>query len=117
VGLALLCSLLWTRTTQDTLPASYRTLSNAPATASGGAEPQVRVVFAPGTSVGDASALLREIGARIVDGPSEAGSYALVVTGNTHRTPAFDAAVSRLRGDDRVVFAEPILTEGAHPQR
>jgi anti-sigma factor RsiW len=106
VGLGLLCTLLWGRSTTATPAASYKTLT-APPSLTAGSAAQLRVVFAPGTTVEAMGQLLREAQATIVSGPSEAGAYALALA--PARAASLDASLGRLRTDARVVFAEPIV--------
>ena len=113
VGLGLLCTLLWGRSTTAIPPASYQTLSAAPAINTG-APAQLRVVFAPGTTVEAMAELLRQSQATIVSGPSEAGAYAIVLSPS--RVGSLDASLGRLRADARVVFAEPIVDSTKRPR-
>jgi hypothetical protein len=108
-GLGLLGTLHWGRSpTAGDAPASFRTLTSSPA-APAGATAAVRVVFAPGTNVEQVAALLRDIDARIVDGPSPAGTYALALAGTVAgEADPVAMAIGRLRADARIVFAEPI---------
>lgn len=107
-GLALLGALHWGRAPTDgEAPAGFRTLASAPTASVSAAA--VRVVFAPGTNVEQVAALLRDIDARIVDGPSPAGTYALALAAPAAgEADAVAMAIGRLRADARIVFAEPI---------
>ena len=70
--------------------------------------PQTNII-APGTSIEQVDALLRDLDARIVDGPSPAGTYALALAASAAgRDDPVATAVARLRADARIVFAEPI---------
>jgi hypothetical protein len=115
VGLGALSALLWDRTpaADDGQAAGFRTLASEPA-APATAAPRLRVVFAPGTDIAQVAALLQDAGARIVDGPSPAGTFALALDVAATDDDAIHAAVRRLRGDARIVFAEPI-PEDARP--
>jgi anti-sigma factor RsiW len=114
VGLALLSALVWNRAPSvEDRAAAFRTLSSAPAAPAVGA-PRLRVVFAPGTDIGQVTALLQDARARIVDGPSPAGTFALVLDVAGNDRDAVQAAIRRLRADARIVFAEPI-PEAARP--
>lgn len=116
VGIALLGGLLWDRAPTGTAPSSdYRTLSSTSAPAATTA-PRVRVVFAPGTDIEQVATLLRGVGARIVDGPSPAGTFAVALQAGPGGAEAVAAALHRLRADARIVFAEPIA-EDAPPAR
>lgn len=65
----------------------------------------VDVIFSPGTSETQMRALLQELGATIVAGPSELGRYTIRVDGAEPRD--VDMLVAELRGDPRVRFAGP----------
>lgn len=108
-GLALLGALHWGGSpTSGAASPGFRTLASAP-TAPASAGAAVRVVFAPGTNVEQVAALLRDIDARIVDGPSPAGTYALALAAPaTGEADPVAMAIGRLRADARIVFAEPI---------
>jgi hypothetical protein len=82
----------------------FETLSDAPALAA--ADPgalRLRVVFAPAATAADIETLLRASDARMVDGPSSVGAFAIAV-------PAEAGAdvLERLRADARVRLAEPV---------
>lgn len=109
IGLAFVCSLLWQRSGDRAAPASYQTLTSiSPSTA---LHPQVRVVFAPGTTVDSVAGLLQGMHARIVDGPSDAGAYALALPVGAGVATDLQASLARLRADGRIVFAEPIVED------
>lgn len=86
----------------------YSTLSAAPAGLSHG--PAARVVFAPSTSVEQLSTLLLTNGARIVDGPSEAGVFTLVFPAARDQDEV-SSTIEKLRADPKVRFAEPAVAE------
>ena len=82
----------------------FRTLAGAEAGAHGA---RLRVVFAPGVEESDVRALLLEVRAEIVGGPSPLGAYALALEpGVAGEAP--DAVLQILRADPRVRLAEPI---------
>ncbi len=93
--------------------AAYRTLTTVQAPA---AQPVLRVLFAPSTTLAELQALLRDHGLAAQSGPSEAGLFTLSL-----RTPASDpaagqaAALARLRTDPRVHFAETLGAGSARP--
>jgi hypothetical protein len=62
----------------------------------------IRAVFAPDITLTDLKKLLDESQLRIVEGPSEAGVYALASSGGT----PVDVSLARLRTHDTVRFAE-----------
>ncbi|HVN34111.1 MAG TPA: zf-HC2 domain-containing protein [Casimicrobiaceae bacterium] len=67
------------------------------------------VMFDPATTEGDMRRLLASAGARIVDGPTATAAFVLVVPAG--QSPA---ALEKLRGDRKVLFAEPL---GARSER
>jgi hypothetical protein len=82
-------------------PALYRTLSagNAKPVASG----SIVVVFDPTTTEADLRRILRQVGARIVDGPSEANAYVLEVPAQRK-----DQALQALRAQRAAQLVEPL---------
>jgi hypothetical protein len=110
IGLGILGSVLWQRS-DETLAAQYRTLSSPPV-APGTFRPQIRVVFAPATTVREVADVLGTIGARIVDGPSPSGAYSLALSRPRPSADLVGTSIARLRADSRVVFAEPIMVDG-----
>jgi hypothetical protein len=83
-------------------PGEYRTLSSHAAVA-----PQrigIAVIFKDGRSEGEIRELLGQLRLRIVDGPTDAGSYTLAVESSAHR----DAVVSALREHPAVELALPV---------
>jgi len=82
-------------------PALYRTLGesnpNAPATGS------LVVVFDPITSEAELRRILRDAGARIVDGPTQANAYVLDVPPQRQ-----DQAIKALRAERAAVLVEPL---------
>jgi len=69
---------------------------------------RLRVVFAPEVEMSDVQALLQSGGARIVDGPSSVGAFAIYVPAD-----AGAAWLESLRSDARVRFAEPAVAGAA----
>lgn len=103
LALALLGTALW----RDTeAPAPYRTLTQG---ASSAATAHLRVVFAAETTAGELGTLLAAIDARIVDGPSPAGAYALALADADDQ--ALASSLATLRSNPRVLFAEPLRVE------
>jgi len=114
VGLGLLSTLLWGRSPVANGSAPYQTLTAAPpAVATGAAVAQLRVVFAPATTVDGMAALLRQVQVTIVSGPSDAGAYALALAPHAG---SLGASLAQLRADPRVVFAEPIVDTASAPR-
>ena len=73
----------------------------------------VRVVFRPDATLVAVNALLRELSTQIVAGPTEAGVYMLSMPSPAVNGSSDQAALLKsLRGDARVIFAEP----GEHRQ-
>jgi len=111
LALALVGAALW-RHTDRVDEARFRTLTtNTASTAS--AQAHLRVVFAPGTTTQELAGILDVIDARIVDGPSPAGAYALALPGSVPDEAAVRRTLATLRADARVILAEPIRAEPA----
>jgi hypothetical protein len=104
LALALVGSVLWRNAEA---PALYRTLSQSASVPATGAH--LRVVFAPATTARELGAMLAAVDARIVDGPSPAGAYALALAHTDDA--ALATSLATLRADPRVLFAEPLRTE------
>jgi hypothetical protein len=88
----------------------YETLTSTAGDAASARE-SMRVVFRRDVAVAEVNALLRQLPAQIVSGPSEAGVYTLAVPVTNpgaidDKTVAADL-LARLRADARVIFAEP----------
>lgn len=77
----------------------YRALGDAPAARAG----NVLAMFKPGASEAEFRHALMASGARLVDGPTEAGAYVLLVPGGEQ-----GAGLAALRHDPHVTLAEPI---------
>jgi len=84
--------------------APYRTLSQSLATP---ARATLRIVPAPGMSLADLQHLLLDLRLTIVDGPNEAGAYALAPLAHP---PSTESQLARLRTVPGLRFAEPIAT-------
>ncbi len=82
-------------------PALYRTLgaSSTPSRMSG----SLIVVFDPATTEADLRRILREAGARVVDGPTQANAYVLEVPAERRQD-----ALHALRAEHAVVLVEPL---------
>ncbi len=87
-------------------PALYRTLGAGPASVPTGS---IVVVFDPTTPEADLRRILREAGARIVDGPTQANAYVLDVPARRK-----EQALQALRAEHATVLVEPLAAPGAH---
>jgi hypothetical protein len=81
--------------------ASYRTLGTP-----GHGQGNVVIVFAPGTPERELRRILRQSGARVVDGPTVADAWVLAVPPAQARD-----ALRRLRGEPSVTLAQPLGAE------
>jgi hypothetical protein len=88
----------------------YETLTSTPDAIT--ASESMRVVFRRDVAVAEVNALLRQLPAQIVAGPSEAGVYTLAVpVANPNTADKKKVAadlLARVRADTRVLFAEPV---------
>jgi type II secretory pathway pseudopilin PulG len=87
----------------------YETLSSERPAASG---PLIRAVFAPNLTVADLRLLLGAARLVVVGGPSESGAFTLRYTDNP---ASLATTLSALRGDARVLFAEPAVNDSMGP--
>lgn len=85
-------------------PAPYRTLS-APAASEAA---NAIIIFRPGVSEAELRQTLTENGARIVDGPTASGAFALRVPEDRRQ-----AVIGNLQQDSTVALAQPIEAEPA----
>lgn len=97
--------VLGLRLSQDDSAATYRVLSQQPASAQRRAS--LQVVPAASMTMADWQRLLQEHQLRVVDGPNEAGSYALAPTDQATSKP-MNALLAALRATPGVRLAEPI---------
>ena len=111
LALALVATAFW-RHADRIDEAPYRTLSSGTASTASG-QAHLRVVFAPGTTTQELAGILDVIDARIVDGPSPAGAYALALPGVAPDEAAVRKSLATLRADARVILAEPLRAEPA----
>ncbi len=86
--------------------APYRTLSTPAARPIDG--PLVHAVFRPNLSLGELQTLLQSVGARIVDGPSEAHVYTLGFAEPIASAKVLETRIDVLRASKEVLFAEPV---------
>jgi len=88
----------------DSAP-SFETLTDAPAALTPDpASARLRVVFVDGASMSEVQALLQLLDARVVDGPSSVGAFAIDVPAGKGAD-----ALEELRANGRVRFAGPAL--------
>lgn len=102
----LVVAALWLRP-DDTEPA-FRTLTAVDPLPAGH---YVRVVFDPTLGERDVATLLEANGLDIVSGPSERGVVTLRFADEAN-TEQRDAIIESMRKDDRVLFAQPVASEG-----
>ena len=108
IGIGLLTGVLWWKNAQQQSAPRFATLTaTAPLPAHG---PLIRIVFAPTAATDEINALLRSIGAQVIAGPSEADVYTLSLPPE-ERASAVAAAITRLRSDAKVRFAEPAISD------
>jgi len=94
-------------------------------TVSASAADVLHIAFVPSLSIGDAGKLLREAGARVVEGPDATGIFGVTpVASAPGAAPAQQASremralAARLRADARVRWVEPLATAaGTDAQR
>jgi hypothetical protein len=111
LALAIVGAALW-RQADRIEEAPFRTLTTDSAS-SASATAHLRVVFAPGTTTQELAGILDMIDARIVDGPSPAGAYALALATGAPDAAKLRETLATLRADARVIFAEPLRAEAA----
>jgi anti-sigma factor RsiW len=93
----------------STTDARYVTLSSpAKVAAPAAGESQVRVVFAPQSTLEDVQGLLRSVSAHVVDGPTEGGVYTLAWSGSSDPDQS-SRRMETLRGSSLVRLAEPVM--------
>jgi hypothetical protein len=97
IGIGALGVRLWS----DQAP-QYRTLSRPALLEPAGA---LRVVPATGMKLADWNKLLHELGLRVIDGPNDAGAYAVVPAESASSSAS---ALRKLRADRDIRLAEPV---------
>ena len=95
----------WLQAPPAAPPPAYRTLGDGVAAAAAPGEVRLLLVFAPDTDQGTTRRLLRASGARIVDGPSDAGAYVVAV--DARRAAAARDALRAAGGVQLVEVLEP----------
>jgi hypothetical protein len=107
VVITALLTALWWQQSRDTMTESRFTTLTTQTVAARGAV--IRVVFAGDTALDEVNQVLHSIDAQVVAGPSEAGVYTLRLTGDSAQESKVRNAITRLRADNRVMFAEPAV--------
>jgi hypothetical protein len=111
-----LMAAIWMQAREQLEAPRFTTLTSPAVVAHG---PVIRVVFAEGVALQDASGIIRSVDAQVVAGPSEAGVYTLSLAGPAPRPSdaksAIDAALAVLRADPRIVFAESAIAKNESP--
>jgi len=97
IGIGALGVRLWS----DQAP-QYRTLSQPALLEPAGA---LRVVPATGMKLADWNKLLHDLGLRVIDGPNDAGAYAVVPAESASSSAS---ALRKLRADRDIRLAEPV---------
>lgn len=90
---------------RDSIVAPYRTLASPSSVAVKGS---LIVVFDPATTEAELRRILRETGARLVDGPTQQNAYVLDVP-----SAQLDAATRALRSERSVILVERLSQEGS----
>lgn len=106
VGLAALLGVV----SERPRPADYQTLSH---TEPANPAAVLRLVAAPGMTLGELQGLLARSGVVIVDSPADGAAFGLALRPGTGR----DAALAALRQSPGVLLAEPIVAAGPAPSR
>jgi anti-sigma factor RsiW len=108
VTIAFLLALVLRQTTQEMTAPRFTTLTTPSTANESGAS--LRVVFKPDTQAAAMQSLLRAVSAQVIAGPTEAGVYTLRLASEaTERDVA--RALSQMREDDAVIFAERVSLE------
>jgi anti-sigma factor RsiW len=102
VSLGVLGTLLWDRTGERLHAARFTTLTSPALQVTG--QPQLRVIFEPAMTMAEVQSVLSSLPATIAAGPSKSGVYTLALS---DRAGSADAALTRLRSNPKILFAEP----------
>jgi hypothetical protein len=105
IAILVLLGALWQQDRDKLTAPRFWTLESQTVPARG---PVIRIVFVEDVALEEVSNLLRSVDAQIIAGPSEAGVYALALKSDPASRPDIEAALSRLRADGHVVFAESV---------
>ncbi|RLQ20423.1 zf-HC2 domain-containing protein [Seongchinamella sediminis] len=103
VFLGVVVALQWQALSVAPTPITYQTRSTVPTTPSVITGPALRVVFSDEARHGSVQKVIRELGARVVDGPSARGSFTLVVPPGNRPT---EDVLDELRARPEVLLAE-----------
>lgn len=90
---------------------TFRTLSNSTAPAAPTAN--LRIIFAEKLSTSERASILNQSGLTAVTGPDERGMYYVKSASQTREATA--AALSLLRANEQILFAESVLGSPANP--
>jgi anti-sigma factor RsiW len=102
IGLATLSAMTWSNSQGLSMRPDFKTVTNPQAPL---AAARIRAVFSSDLQLGELQTLLATSRLSVVGGPTEAGVYTLALDDNSI---SVDAALTRLRGNSSVRFAEPI---------
>ena len=103
-----LLAIVWQQRAAEMSAPRFTTLSNASLPRTDGQI--LRAVFRKETTNGELQALLSQIDAQVIAGPSEAGVYTLRLP-NSVAPPQVDSVLQTLRRDPNTVFAEYVSAE------
>ena len=103
-----LLAIVWQQRAAEMSAPRFTTLTNASVPRTDGLT--LRAVFRKETTNGELQALLSEIDAQVIAGPSEAGVYTLRLP-NSGAPPQVDSVLQTLRRDPNTVFAEYVSAE------
>jgi hypothetical protein len=111
IAIAGLLAALWSQSRDELAAGRYSVLTTPTAAVARG--PVIRVVFGGNVALDDMNRVLRSIDAQIIAGPSEAGVYTLGLASGAVDKSAVGKAITQLRADGRVMFAEPAVASEA----
>jgi hypothetical protein len=77
----------------------------------------IRVVFADQVTEREVSNLIGSIHGNIVDGPNTEGTYTVRISDGANEGESLSQALSQLRGNKSVIFAEPALPHPGGPNK
>lgn len=109
VTIAFLLTMVLRQTTHDMTAPRFSTLTTGSTAIDSAAS--LRVVFKPDTQAAAMQSLLRSVNAQVMAGPTEAGVYTLRLTTAADEREV-SRALSQVRADKSVIFAERVSIEG-----